>query len=491
MESSRLWWGRSAGVLIGFLFLAHLASGLRPLLPYGTEFVKNPTGLLRRSLEDGAFSPDFSPASGPSPLPQEASAISPSGGTLQAPIGASDSGHSDGGGHHMRKGVLAAIILVPTLVCASILLSSYISLDSLRPRLAKVFGKDEGYSDPPTPLPPYHGGGGPVQIKTKRSDEPAKPAQVMDYKMLESATDRFSEENLIGEGGFARVYKAQLDDDHAIAVKKLSTENDQADEEFRAEIDLMGRIHHHNLIALLGFSSQGEDRLLIYELMTNGSLQDQLQGPAQGAALTWHLRLKIALDAARGLEYLHDHCDPPVIHRDFKSSNILLDEDFNAKLSDFGLALMVQEGAGSLQLQGTFGYVAPEYILTGILTEKSDVYAFGVVLLELITGRKPIDVSMPTGCQSLVTWATPQLTDRTRLPLIVDAAIKDTVNLKQLFQVAAVAVLCVQSEPSYRPLIGDVVNSLIPLVPCELGGALRAIDPAGATAANSHSQHGV
>lgn len=197
--------------------------------------------------------------------------------------------------------------------------------------------------------------------------------------------------------------------------------------------------------------------------------------------------MKIALDAARGLEYLHEHCNPPVIHRDLKSSNILLDSNYNAKISDFGLAITVGgQNKNNIKLSGTLGYVAPEYLLDGKLTEKSDVYAFGVVLLELLMGRKPIEKMAPAQCQSIVTWAMPQLTDRSRLPNIVDPAIRNTMDLKHLYQVAAVAVLCVQPEPSYRPLITDVLHSLIPLVPVDLGGALRISEPAAHACSKSN-----
>ncbi|XP_019094022.1 PREDICTED: probable receptor-like protein kinase At1g80640 [Camelina sativa] len=208
--------------------------------------------------------------------------------------------------------------------------------------------------------------------------------------------------------------------------------------------------------------------------MEKGSLDEQLHGPSGGSALTWHMRMKIALDTARGLEYLHEHCRPPIIHRDLKSSNILLDSSFNAKISDFGLAVSLDEhGKANIKLSGTLGYVAPEYLLDGKLTDKSDVYAFGVVLLELLLGRRPVEKLTPAQCQSLVTWAMPQLTDRSKLPNIVDSVIKDTMDLKHLYQVAAMAVLCVQPEPSYRPLITDVLHSLVPLVPVELGGTHR------------------
>uniref|UniRef100_A0A453T5P8 Protein kinase domain-containing protein n=1 Tax=Aegilops tauschii subsp. strangulata TaxID=200361 RepID=A0A453T5P8_AEGTS len=201
-------------------------------------------------------------------------------------------------------------------------------------------------------------------------------------------------------------------------------------------------------------------------------------GPSHGSAMSWHVRMKIALDTARGLEYLHEHCNPPVIHRDLKSSNILLDSDFNAKIADFGLAVTSGNlDKGNLKISGTLGYVAPEYLLDGKLTEKSDVYAFGVVLLELLMGRKPVEKMSPSQCQSIVSWAMPQLTDRSKLPNIIDPVIKDTMDPKHLYQVAAVAVLCVQPEPSYRPLITDVLHSLVPLVPADLGGTLRVTEP--------------
>ncbi|XP_057836140.1 probable receptor-like protein kinase At1g80640 isoform X2 [Cryptomeria japonica] len=303
-------------------------------------------------------------------------------------------------------------------------------------------------------------------------------ASAIDYLTLQEATNNFSSSNYLGKGGFGCVYKAQFHDGFCAAVKKLNDDRQQAEEEFQTEVDLMSRVRHPNLVSLLGFCAHGTKRLLVYELMRNGSLEDQLHGPSRGSTLTWQLRLKIALDVARALEHLHEHCDPSIIHCDLKSSNVLLDASYNAKLSDFGLAITVRGVVDRkfFQVLGTLGYVAPEYLLDGKLTEKSDVYAFGVVLLELITGRKPVDKSMPEGCQSLVTWAKPQLTDRTKLPTIVDPVIKEMLNLKHLQQVAAIAVLCVQPEPDYRPLIADVVHSLIPLVPLEHGGALRNAD---------------
>ncbi|KAL3642235.1 hypothetical protein CASFOL_013050 [Castilleja foliolosa] len=313
----------------------------------------------------------------------------------------------------------------------------------------------------------------------QKNDYRKRSMTVMDYKTLELSTDNFGDGNILGSGGFGCVYRGKLEGDHYVAVKRLITvlgTKDDAVKEFQTEVDLLSKIRHPNIITLLGYSVHAETRLLVYELMQNGSLETQLHGASRGSGLTWHLRMKIALDVARGLEYLHEHCHPQVIHRDLKSSNILLDSNFNAKLSDFGLAVLNgPQNKNNIKLSGTLGYVAPEYLLDGKLTEKSDVYGFGVVLLELLLGRKPMEkvATTATQCQTIVTWAMPQLTDRTKLPNIVDPVIRNSMDLKHLYQVAAVAVLCVQPEPSYRPLITDILHSLVPLVPVELGGTLR------------------
>lgn len=300
---------------------------------------------------------------------------------------------------------------------------------------------------------------------------------MMDFSVLESATGKFSENNILGKGGFGCVYRASLDRGVVAAVKKLNCCRQEVEKEFENELDFLGKFRHPNVISLLGYCIHEDTRLLVYELMQNGSLETQLHGCSRGSSLSWHIRLKIALDAARGLEHLHEHCNPLIIHRDIKSSNILLDSDFNAKISDFGLAIYGgNHNKEDIKPSGTVGYVAPEYLLDGQLTEKSDVYAFGVVLLELLLGRKPVEKIGESHCQSIVSWAMPQLADRTKLPNIIDPVIRNTMVLGHLYQVAAVAVLCVQPEPSYRPLITDVLHSLVPLVPVELGGTLRVVD---------------
>ncbi|XP_019458740.1 PREDICTED: probable receptor-like protein kinase At1g80640 [Lupinus angustifolius] len=297
---------------------------------------------------------------------------------------------------------------------------------------------------------------------------------IFDFQLLEAATNRFCKSNIMGESGSRTVYRAHFDEHFKAAVKIADID---ADREFENEVSLLSKMRHQNIIKLLGYCIHGESRFLVYELMENGSLETQLHGPNRGSSLTWFLRLRIAVDVARALEYLHEHSNPPVVHRDLKSSNVLLDSNFNAKLSDFGLAIGSGMQHKNMKMSGTLGYVAPEYISHGKLTDKSDVYAFGVVLLELLTGRKPMENMSSNEYQSLISWAMPQLTDRSKLPSILDPVIRNTMDLKHLYQVAAVAVLCVQPEPSYRPLITDVLHSLIPLVHVELGGSLRVTEP--------------
>lgn len=322
------------------------------------------------------------------------------------------------------------------------------------------------------PLNPIMVGFNSLRMVNKKSS-----VAIFDYQSLEAATNNFHESNLLGEGGSGRIYKACFDEKFLAAVKRIDGCRLEAEVEFENEVYWLSKIRHQNIVKLLGYCIYGELRFLVYEMMEKESLEAQLHGPSKGSALTWHLRMKIAVDVARGLEYLHEQSNPPVVHRDIRSCNILLDSNLNAKLSDFGLAVTSGTENKNITLSGTLGHVAPEYVLDGKLTDKSDVYAFGVVLLELLMGSKPLENAAHPQCQSIVTWAMPQLADRSKLPTIVDPVIKNTMDLKHLYQVAAVAVLCVQPEPSYRPLITDVLHSLIPLVPLELGGSLRVVEP--------------
>ncbi|XP_028769590.1 probable serine/threonine-protein kinase PBL21 isoform X1 [Neltuma alba] len=227
---------------------------------------------------------------------------------------------------------------------------------------------------------------------------------------------------------------------------------------------MLSLLHHSNLVTLFGYCTDGDQRLLVYEYMPMGSLEDHLFDikPNQ-ELLSWNDRMKIAVGAARGLEYLHCKANPPVIYRDLKSANILLDNDFNPKLSDFGLAKLGPVGDNthvSTRVMGTYGYCAPEYAMSGKLTLKSDIYSFGVVLMELITGRRAIDVSKKPGEQNLVAWSRQFLRDRSKFVQLVDPRLDGQFPLRCLHHAIAITAMCLQEQPNFRPLIGDIVVAL-------------------------------
>lgn len=298
-----------------------------------------------------------------------------------------------------------------------------------------------------------------------------KGVQVFTYRELEMATNGFNEANVIGNGGFGKVFRGVLNDGTIAAIKMLHKEGKQMERAFRVEVDLLSRLHSPYLVELLGYCADKHHRLLIFEFMPNATLQHHLHPSSHNhqhrQPLDWGARLRIALDCARALEFLHEHAIPSVIHRDFKCSNILLDQDFKAKVSDFGLAKTGSDkinGQISTRVLGTTGYLAPEYASTGKLTTKSDVYSYGVVLLQLLTGRVPVDSRRPPGEHVLVSWALPRLTNREKVMEMVDPALQGQYSKKDLIQVAAIAAVCVQPEADYRPLMTDVAQSLIPLV---------------------------
>ncbi|XP_044492674.1 receptor-like serine/threonine-protein kinase ALE2 isoform X6 [Mangifera indica] len=280
---------------------------------------------------------------------------------------------------------------------------------------------------------------------------------------LDKATEKFSSKRILGEGGFGRVFRGTMEDGTEVAVKLLTRNNQNGDREFIAEVEMLSRLHHCNLVKLIGICIEGRTRCLVYELVHNGSVESHLHGVDQKRGpLDWEARMKIALGAARGLAYLHEDSNPRVIHRDFKASNVLLEDDFTPKVSDFGLAREATEGSHhiSTRVMGTFGYVAPEYAMTGHLLVKSDVYSYGVVLLELLSGRKPVDMSQPQGQENLVTWARPLLTCREGLEQLVDPSLAGSYDFDDMAKVAAIASMCVHPEVTNRPFMGEVVQAL-------------------------------
>ncbi|VFQ60386.1 unnamed protein product [Cuscuta campestris] len=293
-------------------------------------------------------------------------------------------------------------------------------------------------------------------------------ARSFTFKELATATQNFRVSNLLGEGGFGSVYKGRLDGDMIVAVKQLNLDGLQGNQEFIVEVLMLSLLHHKNLVNLIGYCTDGDQRLLVYEYMPMGSLENHLFDVEPGKEpLSWRTRLKIAAGAAHGLEYLHCKANPPVIYRDLKSSNILLDKDFNPKLSDFGLAKLGPVGDNthvSTRVMGTYGYCAPEYAMSGKLTLKSDIYSFGVVLLELITGRKAYDSSKNHGEQHLVLWCRPFLRDRSKFVEMVDPLLEGQYSVRCLHHAVAITAMCLQEQANFRPLISDIAVALEYLV---------------------------
>ncbi|XP_044465483.1 probable serine/threonine-protein kinase PBL7 [Mangifera indica] len=293
-------------------------------------------------------------------------------------------------------------------------------------------------------------------------------AHIFSYQELVVATNNFAEDNFIGQGGFGAVYKGQLScTGQAVAVKQLDKAGGQGEKEFLVEVLMLSLLRHPNLVNLIGYCGDGDQRLLVYEYMPLGSLEDHLHDLAPDQEpLDWNMRMKIAAGAAKGLEYLHNQANPPVIYRDLKSANILLGPGFHPKLSDFGLAKFGPTGDKShvsTRVMGTHGYCAPEYATTGKLTMKSDIFSFGVVLLELITGHQAMDDSLGRE-RMLVDWVRPRFKERKNLSQLADPMLRGQFSESTLKKALNVAFMCIQESPTLRPVIEEVVLALDYLV---------------------------
>ncbi|KAI3678308.1 hypothetical protein L6452_37595 [Arctium lappa] len=317
------------------------------------------------------------------------------------------------------------------------------------------------------------------------SQRRANDLRVFEFAELKSATKGFNRALMIGEGGFGCVYRGvvktvagggnSMDECLNVAIKQLNRNGFQGHKEWINEVNFLGVVNHPNLVKLVGYCAEDDERgiqrLLVYELMSNKSLEDHLLGRGN-SPLSWMTRLRIAEGAARGLAYLHEEMDFQLIFRDLKTSNILLDEDFNPKLSDFGLA---REGpaAGlthvSTVVVGTVGYAAPEYVQTGRLTAKSDVWSFGVVLYELITGRRAVERNLPRNEQKLIEWVKPYISDSKKFHLIIDPRLEGDYSLKSAHKLSSLANKCLTKNPKSRPkmsevveMLGNIINDVLP-----------------------------
>ncbi|PON36272.1 Mitogen-activated protein kinase kinase kinase [Parasponia andersonii] len=329
------------------------------------------------------------------------------------------------------------------------------------PGLASVTSHKPDTSTSSTPLAPKN-------VKDLRQNPGYSNVDIFTYEEMRLATKRFRPDLVLGEGGFGVVYKGVIDENvrpgskpTQVAIKELNREGYQGDREWLAEVNYLGQLRHDNLVKLIGYCCEDEHRLLVYEYMASGSLEKHLFRRV-GCTLTWSRRMKIALDAAKGLAFLHG-AERPIIYRDFKTSNILLDADFNAKLSDFGLAKegpLGDQTHVSTRVMGTYGYAAPEYVMTGHLTARSDIYGFGVVLLEMLIGRRAMDKSRPSREHNLVEWARPLLNHNKKLLRILDPRMEGQYSAKTAMKVAHLAYQCLSQNPKGRPLMSQVVEIL-------------------------------
>ncbi|KAF5730131.1 hypothetical protein HS088_TW20G00501 [Tripterygium wilfordii] len=341
------------------------------------------------------------------------------------------------------KGLLIGIVSTLGLVLIMLLVFLWICLLSKKERAAKKYTEvKKQVVQENTKLITFHG------------DLP-----YASYEIIEKL-ESLDEEDVVGSGGFGTVYRMVMNDCGTFAVKRIDRNHAGSDQLFESELEILGSIKHINLVNLRGYCRLPTWRLLIYDFLSMGSLDDLLHEKDREHSLSWSARLRVALGSARGLAYLHHDCSPKIIHRDIKSSNILLDESLEPRVSDFGLAkLLVDEDAHvTTVVAGTFGYLAPEYLQSGRATEKSDVYSFGVLLLELVTGKRPTDSSFVKKGLNVVGWMNTLLKEK-QLETVVDKRCND-VDLKTVEAILEIAARCTDANPDNRPTMNQVLQLL-------------------------------
>lgn len=285
--------------------------------------------------------------------------------------------------------------------------------------------------------------------------------KIFSFKELIEATDNFNYYKRLGEGGFGTVYRGQLSDGSQVAVKRLKIWSIKAEMEFKVEVETLGRLRHKNLLSLRGYCVEDKERLIVYDYMQNSSLHAHLHGRhPRPCLLDWPKRMNIAIGSAEGLEYLH-HANPHIIHRDVKSSNVLLDSDFQARVADFGFAKLIPDGATHVttRVKGTLGYLAPEYAMWGKASESCDLYSFGILLLELVSGKKPTENMVPGARCTLADWAV-RLVSEGKYDEVVDPRLQRKYNIAELKRVVHAAVACAHTSSGQRPTIHEVVQFL-------------------------------
>ncbi|WVZ95646.1 hypothetical protein U9M48_041380 [Paspalum notatum var. saurae] len=446
--------------------------------------------------------PASPPATAPPPVPAPSAPTTSGHKHLPTPATAADPARSSAGrspssnkssspgarAHLVSNGVIVPVAAAVLAVLVLSLVVAAVWIANKRKRKQRMDGYRPGFMSPTSPFsshqqPSASGSGasahvgssidpsvhtnysaGSPRLNQCLSDISMGNSRFFSYDELYQITDGFSAQRLLGEGGFGSVYKGSLPDGKDVAIKRLKDGGGQGEREFQAEVEIISRVHHRHLVSLVGYCISNDQRLLVYDYVPNDTLHYHLHGHGM-PVLKWSTRIKVAAGAARGIAYLHEDCHPRIIHRDIKSSNILLDNNFEAKVADFGLARLALDAVTHVttRVMGTFGYMAPEYASSGKLTERSDVFSFGVVLLELITGRKPVDASRPLGDESLVEWARPLLSralDAGDLEGLVDPRLEKKLNEGEMFRMIEAAAACIRHSASRRPRMGQVVRVL-------------------------------
>ncbi|KAL6507949.1 hypothetical protein OROGR_024144 [Orobanche gracilis] len=379
--------------------------------------------------------------------------------------------HNEGNGGKRNK------IIIGTSIGAAVLLIATITACILLPK-----GKRN-----PSKQGKFQHGLSAQKLMSSLGDTATEAAHYFSLSEIEVATKKF--EKKIGSGGFGVVYYGRMRDGKEIAVKILTNDSFQGKREFSNEVSLLSRIHHRNLVQFLGYCQEDGKSILVYEFMHNGTLKEHLYGPlTHGRGINWIQRLEIAEDAAKGIEYLHTGCVPSIIHRDLKTSNILLDNNMRAKVSDFGLSKLAVDGASHVSsiVRGTVGYLDPEYYISQQLTDKSDVYSFGVILLELISGQEAIsNESFGINCRNIVQWAKLHI-ESGDIQGIIDPALHGY-NIQSMWKIAEKALMCIQPHGSMRPSISEVIKEIQDAITIEKG--TEAVRDASSDEISRHSVH--
>ncbi|CAN6708347.1 unnamed protein product [Malus baccata var. baccata] len=431
--------------------------------------VQSPSPSVPSSSSPPVTSPTLpsSNSSSPPPLPQKPTARSTTGANVTSNATSGKKGGLNTGGA-VAIGIVVGFVVLSLVVMAVWYRKKKRKAGenfayNMPSPFASSQNSDSVFLKPYSPAPLIGNSSGSDLIYAQSDGGVNNSKSWFTYEELSKATNGFSKQNLLGEGGFGCVYKGVLEDEREVAVKQLKIGGGQGEREFKAEVEIISRVHHRHLVSLVGYCISEHQRLLVYDFVPNDTLHYHLHGEGM-PVLDWATRVKVAAGAARGIAYLHEDCHPRIIHRDIKSSNILLDSNFEAQVADFGLAKLTLDSNTHVttRVMGTFGYMAPEYATSGKLTDKSDVYSYGVVLLELITGRKPVDSSQPLGDESLVEWARPLLSQALEsedFEGLADPRLEKNYIENEMFRMIEAASACVRHSAAKRPRMRQVVRA--------------------------------